>query len=110
MKYIMNKLPHQVLIFLFFSIVEFILGMSNLNMKKVAGRYCKKDPKNCNIYKKSYRFGFAVGKLLLIIFWSCFIYFVANSGFKKIAWIITGILIFLNTIIHRVNPFALLKL
>ena len=106
----MNKFPNQVIVFLFFAAVEFILGMNNINIKKVSKIYCKKDPKNCNIYKNSYRIGFAVGKLLLIIFWSCFIYFVASSGFKKIAWIITGILIFLNTIIHRVNPFALLKL
>ena len=108
--YIMNKLPHQVLVFLFFAVVEFILAMSNLNMKKVAGRYCKKDPKNCDIYKNSYRGGFAVGKLALIVFWSCFIYFIASSGFKKIAWIITAILVFLNSLIHQINPFELLKL
>ncbi len=104
------KLPPQVLIFLFFAAVEFILGMNNINMKKVAGRYCKKDPKNCDIYKNSYRVGFAGGKLLLITFCSCFIYFIASSGFKKIAWIITVILVFLNAIIHHINPFALLKL
>ena len=106
----MNKLPHQVLVFLFFAIVEFILAMRNIDIKKVAGLYCKKDPKNCNIYENSYRVGFAVGSLLLIIFWSCFIYFMASSGFKKSAWIITAILIFLNSIIHQINPFILLKL
>jgi hypothetical protein len=106
----MNKLPHQVMVFLLFALVEFISGMSNLNMKKIAGPYCKKDPENCDIYKNSYIGAFAVGKLSLIVFWSCFIYFIASSGFKKIAWTMTAILVFLNAIIHHVNPLALLKL
>lgn len=106
----MNKLPNQVILFLFFAAVEFILGMKNINIKKVSKIYCKKDPKNCDVYKTSYRFGFALGKLLLIIFWSCFIYFIANLGFKKIAWVVTVILVFLNSIIHHINPFALMKL